>query len=335
MKNFQKKWLMLSILMVSVVFFGMSTVQQVSSADNDTSTASFLLDSTPVASDVNYVDSAYALTSTLTSDDSTIFGVNFTITHSATMADLLNVTILLFDDSVYGADPRGASPDGYQLIEILWTEADDSWAIDQGSLSQWTMQSPNDPGIAGSETVFEFTARFDMSKITRADTDWNVSVWVFDDDGTPDWTADSETALVTVSNYYEVVFSTSTFSWGTVESSAVNVTHGALTVDVICNNVYELTILGADFTASAETPIDLDVTDAIAWDEDGSAGGTSFWIRNTETIGLGAWDAISAPTTETANTVNVYILLTTDTFFDAGIGKTWSSIITVQAQADT
>ncbi len=318
-------------------FMNIWDIQEVSGADSDTSTGSFLLDSTPVASSVDFVDSAYSLTSTLTSDDSTIFGVNFTITHSATMADLLNVTVLIFDDSVHGADPRAGSPDGYQLIQILWTESDANWVIDQGALSQWTMQSPVDPGIAGSETVFEFCARFDMSKITRADSDWNASVWVFDDDGTPDWTADSETGLVTVSNYYEVTYSTSTFDWGggVVESNAVNVTHDVISVDVICNNDYELTILGSDFTASAETPIDLDVTDCLAWDEDGSAGGDSFWVRNSETIGLGAWGTISAPTSESANTVNIYVLLSTDTFFDAGIGKTWSSIITIQAQADT
>lgn len=316
-------------------FMNICDIQEVSGADSDTSTGSFDLDSIPVLSAVDYVDASYALTSTLTPDDSTIFGVNFTVTHAATMADLLNITMILFDDSLHGADPRGGTPNGYEILEISWVESTATWNIDQGSLTEWTMQTPVDPGAASGETEFEFCARFDMSKITRACADFNVSVWVYDDDGTPDSDADSETGLVTVSNFFEVVASTSTFSWGTVESSAVNVSHDALSVDVVCNTAWELTILGTDFSASAETDIDLDVTDCVAWDEDGSEGDDSFWIRNTETIGLSGWDAQSALTTETAITKNVYILLSTSTFFDAGIGKTWSSTFTIQAQADT
>lgn len=316
-------------------FLNIWNIQDVSGADSDDSIGSFDLDSSPVLSDVDFVDAAYSLTSTLTPDDSTIFGVNFTVTHAATMDDLLNVTVLIFDESEHGSDPRAGSPDGYQLIQLLWTEGDDSWAIDQGALSQWDMQSPVDPGTASGETEYEFCARFDMSKITRADTDWNCSVYVFDDDVTEDWDGLGETGLVTVSNFFEVTVSTGTFSWGTVESNAVNVSHDALSVDVIANTVFELTILGTDFTASAETPIDLDVTDCVAWDEDGSAGDESFWIRNTETIGLLGWDAQSALTTESAIQKNVYILLSTSTFFDEGIGKTWSSTFTIQAQADT
>ena len=39
------------------------------------------------------------------------------------------------------------------------------------------------------------------------------------------------------------------------------------------NYNFELKIKGTDFTASEESDIDLDVTDIVAWDEDGSAGG--------------------------------------------------------------
>ena len=138
-----------------------------------------------------------------------------------------------------------------------------------------------------------------------------------------------------MSNYFEVSASTATFTWGTVESGQTNLTHDAISFDVIANCVWELTVLATDVTAPSETDVDIDVTNCFAWDEDGSANGNSFWVRNTETVGLGTWDAQSALSTETAITRNFYILLTTSTFFDAGIGKTWSATFTVQAQADT
>lgn len=321
-------------LLVTLMLAGI-TVFAVSGETYDTSEGSFTLDAIPTVSDVQFVDSAYSLTSTLIPDDSTIFGLNFTITFPAGMDDIHNVTIDIFDDSLHGSDYDSDDPNGYQHIRVTWIESSDTWAIDQDTLTQWTEQTSIDPGIAGVETNFEFCFRFDMSKITGADSDWNATVFVYDDDSPADSHGSSETGLVTVSNYFELSFSTASFSWGTVDSSTVNATHGALSIDVIANAQWELQINATDFNATAESDVDIEANDIICVDEDGSVDGESYWIRNTiATVAFTAWDNVAPLTTETATSLNVYILLSTGVFFDAGSGKTWSTWVTIWCQAN-
>lgn len=312
------------------------TIDSASSATSDTSDGSFLLNAAPNVADVNFVDSTYTLTSTLTPDDSTIFGVNFTVTSAATLTDILNCTIYVFDDSTHGADYTTADPDGILLTRFVWTEADDTWAIDQDTMTQWTMQSPVDPGTASAETTYEFCCRFDISKVARAEaSDWNASVHVFDDDGTPETDSASEAGLVTMATNFDVSFSAGTFSFGTVEPATTNNTITAgLTITIYANAQWELRISGSDFTASAETPIDLDATDCVAWDHDNSNGGDSFWIRNTATTGMDTWDNQAAMSTEAGFSRNVYVFLSTSNFFDAGVGKTWTFTYTILIQAN-
>jgi hypothetical protein len=251
------------------------------------------------------------------------------------MDDIDNITINIFDDSLHGGDYQANDPNGYQHVRVTWTESTGAWAIDQDTLTEWTEQSSIDAGIGNSATTFDFVFRFDMSRITRADTDWNCTVICYDDDTPADSHELAETGLVTVQNYFETTFSASTFSWGTVESNTVNATHGALSIDVLANAQWELQINATDFNATAESDVDVEANDIIVLDEDGSAGGTSQWIRNTiATVTFTAWDNVAPFTTETETTLNVYILLNTGAFFDAGAGKTWSTWVTIWMQAN-
>lgn len=304
--------------------------------DSDVLQGSFTLDAVPATSGVNYVDSVYALTSTLNPNDLDVFGVNFTIDFPASMDFLDNVTLNIFDDSLHGADYTTNDPNGYDHIRVTWVETTDVWAIDQDTLSQWTEQSSIDPGSSSALTNFEFVFRFDISKIARADTDWNVTVIAYDNSTPVDSGAAAETALVTMNEYYEQTPSSSTFSWGTVDSGSTNVTHGALSIDIIANAQWEIQINSTDFNATGESDVDIEGQNVIVLDEDGSAGGTSQWIRNTiGVVVFTAWDNVAPLTTETAVTLNIYIFLTTSTYFDAGAGKTWSCWVTFWLQANT
>jgi hypothetical protein len=330
------KMKILSIALLVLLTMTAISLIAVSGETYDTSQGSFTLDSVPTVSDVQFVDSAYALTSTLIPDDSTIFGINFTVAFPAGMDDLDNITINIFDDSLHGGDYASNDPNGYQHVRIVWTESDDTYAIDQDTLTQWTEQSSIDAGIGNAATTFDFCVRFDMSKITRADSDWNCSVIVYDEDSPADSDEAVETGLVTVSNYFQTDFDSSTFSWGTVPSNAVNSTHAPLSIDIIANAQWELLINATDFNATAESDVDIEANDIICLDDDGSSGDESYWIRNTiAVVAFSTWDNVAPLTTETPINLNVYILLSTGNFFDAGSGKTWSTWVTVWCQANT
>jgi hypothetical protein len=335
MKNLLKKWM----VRIGIIFFlFLLTISIVSGAQTDSATGTVSINAIPVLSGVNFTNATdFTVISTIYP-----FGyaaVNFTLDHSATIADIGNVTIRIYDDSQHGALWDTASPDGLQLVEFRWNESDDQWTVtDQGSFTLWSVNNTEsiDPGASSSSTSFEFSMIFRPSKAARYDTDWNVSCRVFDDSPTPDTDEDSETGLVTMAAYFEVSHSTSEYTWGEVEENTVNasITPDTLTVDVISNIQWELSILGSDFTANGESDIDLDVTDCLAWDFDGVAGGTdNFWIRNTATIGTDNWDNQSPLSTESAVSRNVKILFSDGGNFAAG--KQWNVTTTVECQANT
>jgi len=217
-------------------------------------------------------------------------------------------------------------------------EATDLWSVsDQGSFTGWTVDTSgsDDPGSAAGDTSYEFSMRYLASNAARADSDWNVTVHVYDDDATPEVDYGAETVLVTMNQFFSVSFSTGTFSWGTdVQPNSINNTHGALIISVIANSAWELRISALDFTASAESDVDVEANNIICWDQDGSNDGISQWIRNTvATLPTGStWDAQSAMSTEATIDRSVYIFLSPASLFV--VGKSWSVIVTVAIQAD-
>ena len=299
---------------------------------DDSATGSFGLNAPPIVTNVNFVDSSYALTGSLTPDDSTIFGVNFTLQHSSTLAWIRNVTVYIFDDSIHGSDWASADPDGIQLTAITWTEAGDSWAIDQGAMTQWTMQSPVDPGSSYGGNTYGFVARFDISKVAEADSDWNCTVRVYDDDATPEMDEIAETGLVSMSNHFEISFSSATFTWGSaVQPGSVNNTHNALTLTILANAAWEIRINASNWTPGS---IDIETNNTLSWDDDGNNGGISLWIRNTIQTALGTWDAQPAMTNETGYTRTCRFFLTADAgLFSTGI--TYETTVKAWIQADT
>lgn len=321
-------------LVVTALISSMVEPKKIDAATTANSDGSFQIDAAPVPSGVDFVDSTYITTSSLDPDDTTIFGVNFTISHSATLENLQNVTVYVYDDSVHGTDYNSVSANGLQLISLTWIESTGIWTLDQGSFTEWTEQTSIDPGIASALTSFTFTARFDISRTARYDTDWNATVEVYDD--TDDFAADSEVSFVTMNTFFDVAFSGGTFSWGVlIQEGSSNNTHGALSLTVYANAAWELLLEQTDWTASAESPVDAELEDIAAWDDDGSNGGVSSWVRNTPTIMLGTWDNQSPKAVETSTELdrNVYIFLNPQTLF-AG-GKTWTATFTVTIQADT
>lgn len=333
-----KKTMAIGVLLLlgMMMLFALPSVM---AATDDTAQGSFTLNATPSVADVDFQTDAFSPTSTLDPDGSTYFRLNFTLTSAGSLDDILNVTAWIFDNSVYGANYNTSSTDGLQLVRILWVEDSDTWSISQGSFTQWTIDaSSNDPGANPTGiTTYEFSARFQISRAARYDTDWNATVHVYDDD-TP--TAEvgygAETALVTMNQNFEITYSAATFSWGTdVQPNSVNNTHGGLTLSIYANAAWELRINATDFNATAQSDVDIEAQNILALDFDGSTGGLSMWVRNSiATASTGSdWDAQSAMSTETQLTRSGWqYFLSTGTYFV--VGSTWSTWVTVWIQAD-
>ncbi len=328
-----KKTLLIGLFLIACVSIGIALA-----ANSDTSEGSFQIDSQPSISGVDFQTDAYVTTATLTPDGTTYFRTNYTLTHSATIDDILNCTIYIFDDSTHGGDYDSASPDGIFLTVFQWIEATDIWSVtDQGSMTQWSVDSTNsdDPGSGSSATQFEFSMRFQISPVARYDTDWNVTVHTFDDDDDEGY--DAETALVTMNQQFDISFSSASFTWGDqIQENSVNnsITPDTLQVTVYANDNWELKIKGTDFTDNNGNPdVDIDGNNIIVQDNDGTQGGTSLWIRSTDTIGGGDWDNQSPMSTESGLNRDVHIFLSPGTLFAGGVE--WNTTVTITVQANT
>lgn len=255
------------------------------------------------------------------------------------MGDILNCTIYIYDDSDHGADYNTTSATGNNLVTFLWVEATDTWSVsDQGTFSYNTVDGSKciDPGTGGSETSYEFSMSFNLSYAFYACADLNVSVHVFDDDGTPEEAFDSETGLLTLNDFYQIEYGDdATFTWGTVEQSSTNNTHDSLYFNVTANSAWQIRINATDFNHSVASDEDIEGNNYLSADRDGSNGGESAWVRNTWAIvtwtGASGWDTQSAMSNEDEMQRNCYF------FWSPGAWSTglWNVYVTVYVEADT
>lgn len=325
-----KKKLLISSTAMTGVLLTVLILGMVVADTDDSATGSFGLNAPPVVSGVQVVDASYALSNTLTPDDTTVFGVNTTVQHSSEIAWIKNVTWYIFDDSVHGSDWASADPDGIQLTAITWTEVSDTWSVDQGAMTEWNINSPVDPGSSYAGLTYDFVCRFQISRVARYDTDWNVTVKAFDDDVVPETDEAAETGLVTMNKNFEISFSSATFSWGAdIQPSSTNNTHDALSLQIYGNANWELRLNATDF---APNTVDIEAQNILAWDEDGSNGDTSFWVRNTIQTALGTWDAQAPMSDESGFTRTCYFFLSPGVYFTTG--ETHSTVVRAYIQAD-
>jgi len=332
----QKNKILASILMIilSVLIIN-ANVLLADSADNDSITSTFEVDATITVTDVDFQTDGYVTLSDLDPDASTYYRLNFTVATAGTLADLVNCTIYIFDDSEHGADYDEASPDGLQLVQFLYVESTDTWTVnDQGALSNWDVDSvtSDDSGTDSVEVSVEFSMRFISSEVARYDTDWNATVLVYD--STDDIGSSAETGLITFNQYFycNIVDTTIDFGAG-IEPSSVNNTASGVVVQIIANCQWEVKMSAVDFSSGGESDVDIEANNIICWDTDNSAGGISAWVRNTDVVLLDTWDDQVALSTETAIERTFYILLSPAELFVVAVE--WETTITITVQANT
>lgn len=338
MKQISKKHTF-GVMAVILLLLAGPVAIEVMSATFDTSVGTWAMNATPTVSGVDFQTDAYSSDEALDPDASTYQRLNFTVGSAAGISDVLNITIWIYDASTHSANYNTTAEDGIFLTQFLWVEATDTWTVnDQGSMSNWAVDSSNsdDPGSSSSETSSEFSMRFQISQVARADTDWNATVHVYDDDSpTPEIAYAGESTLVTMNNYFNLSFSTSTFTWGTdIQPSSTNNTHDALTLTVLANAQWEIKMSSSNATAAAQTDVTPESNDFLIWDDnDGVSGGISQVVRNTTAVLLGTWDNQAAMNDESGLARNVYIFLNPGALFVVGV--TWSVTITCTVQANS
>jgi len=276
-----------------------TTIYSVMAADNDDVTLDFQIDSIPAVSAVDFTDDADSPISELDPDATTYYKVAFTVDMPNTLEFIDFVEVFIFEDVQHGAD----------------------------------YDSAPDCGTASALTTYDFQMRFQVSEVARYSTSWNVSVHAWDDD-TFDVGKDSETALITFTEYFSLVFSTGTGSWGTdiqVDSTDNPLSPDTITITIVSNAQWEITLIATDFTPET---IDIDGNDIIEWDYDGVAeGGDSFFIRaDSATTCSDGYDDQAPSSTEAGDSLDFHVFLNPAQLFTGG--QTYSTTITATIQAN-
>lgn len=136
-----------------------------------------MLSTTPSISSPSLYDNGADKNNTACSVNSELHA-NHTIGDTNTLADLKNVTWLIYDDTGSTWDDSDAEVDHYT---ISWTESTDAYACSpSGFINEANCK---DPGTGSSSTSYEFQLAFDLSKVAtyRATPIWKINCTVWDD----------------------------------------------------------------------------------------------------------------------------------------------------------
>lgn len=167
----------------------------------------------------------------------TEYHANFTITDGNTLADLKNITILIYDDTGSTWDDSDAEIDHYTMT---WVESTDVW----DTSSYVDDADCKDPGTGYGETSFEFTLSFDLSKVAtyRATPTWKMNITVWDDSENSDT---DTTIMFGIAFYQEVNVVDTTHSWTNINPGTNNQTLSTpadhkIDITVIANAAYDV-----------------------------------------------------------------------------------------------
>lgn len=167
---------------------------------------------------------------------------NFTISDSNTLADLHNVTVIIYDSTGSTWDDSDAEIDHYTFT---WVESTDTWSCVGPSAGFINTGNCIDPGTGSSSTSFEFQLAFDLSKCAtyRSDTTvWIANVTVWDDSANTDT---DTTICFGVASYKEMVSIDGSHSWaglvpGTNDNDIDDPADHKIDITVLSNSQYKI-----------------------------------------------------------------------------------------------
>jgi len=170
--------------------------------------------------------------------------VNVTITDNNKLSDLSTVETVLFYDADGSYTDPGASPtpDTKTLAIMTWYASNDTFTIQSGSPSTWSVNNTTSTHDALTGTTGDWKFSFQPSKVateTTGSAKWFARVNATDSAalvGSNHTTTGSDMQW-----YGEITVETSNISWGTVTpgcTDVVQVTPTAVNITYICNGNY-------------------------------------------------------------------------------------------------
>lgn len=190
----------------------MPVASPVMAAENQTATGSFT-----VATAVPTVETP-SVTSPMTPQAQA--WVNVTVTDNNLLSDLANVTTVLFYDADGSYTNPGASPapDTQTLAIMTWYASNDTFTIQSGSPSSWSVNNTTSTHDALTGTTGDWKFSFQPGKVateTATPAKWFARVTAIDKESASGSNNNSATGS-TMNFYGEIIVNTATVDFGTV-----------------------------------------------------------------------------------------------------------------------
>jgi len=221
--------------------------------------------------------------------------VNVTITDNNKLSDISNVTTVLFYDADGSYTDPGASPDpDTQTLAIMtWYASNDTFTIQSGSPSTWSINNTTSthPVLTGTTGDWKFS--FQPGKVateTVAPAKWFAKVTATDKASASGSNNNSATGS-TMNFYGEINVNTATVDFGTVARGSA-FADNAETADVA-------NIANGNYTENAKT--DNGTTGVAHWDNTGA----TVALNTTGTPGVGEFSLAVDDTITLASSVNM------------------------------
>jgi hypothetical protein len=147
----------------------------------------------------------------------TEYHINFTVADTNSLANLDNVTIVIWES---GTSSEVDSDAESNHCTFTWIESTDTWASTPSGFV--TSANCNDPGTGSVETSYEFTLAFDLSKVAKynsTNTAWKIKIYAFDDEAGSD---SDGTLMFGVAFYSEISISDTTHGWTSLDPGATD-----------------------------------------------------------------------------------------------------------------
>lgn len=179
---------------------------------------------------------------------STEYHVNATIADANTMADLKNVTFLIWYNGTGGV-ARDAADAQRNHYTFTWVESTDTWAcpLAAGYIVQTNC---SDPGTAGVGSSYEFRLAFKLSKVGNYSnggtyTGWQINITVYDDslNGGTFGEGTGGRLQFGVASYFQLDIVDGTHTWSAAPNTADNAVSaggdGKIDATVIANTIWK------------------------------------------------------------------------------------------------
>lgn len=184
----------------------------------------------------------------------TEYHVNFTVSDSNSLADLNNCTIITWDSSATTETGADAQTNHYTFT---WVESTDTWSCSGPGSSYIVTANCKDPGSGSTETSFEFTLAFKLSRVAgynATTTVWKIKIYAYDDAGSSDF---EQSLMFGVAFYSEVSITDTTHTWSNLQPGDTGRTvdgDGDIDFTAIANDDWRIQAKGSgDLTSGSNT----------------------------------------------------------------------------------